>query len=289
VFGGAFSATINGVDILECVSKQPAMGMGVGRQIRGALTTIAQQNYNLLAVDAAHARLYVKQANTVLVFDDATTVTGNVAPSRTFTSQALGAARGIAYDAQRDLLYVAADFTNIAVFANASTASGAVNPVRTIAVPNSGSINALALDVAGDRLFVDNQGTVYVYDNASTLNGSIAPNRTFGITNVSSYGLALDTTNNTLYVSSRNDNKIYAITNASAASGLQVAARIISPNVPSQPMGLSLAGGKLAHFNDSATSVQIWNDVNTLNGTVAPSQNLQFPVLTSGGSVVYVP
>lgn len=286
-FGGSFSSAFAGIEILDCVSKQPP-GLGVGRAVKGAATTIAQTNYNNIAVDAAHARIFVRQANTVLVWDNATTVNGNVAPTRTFTSASIGGARGIAYDAQRDLLYVS-NFSDIQVFANASTATGAVTPLHGITV-TSGSVGALAVDAATDRLFADNQGPILVYDGASQLTGAAPPNRTITISGatVSSFGVAFDATNNTLYVSSRNEGKIYAVANGSTANGAVTPARTNFVTGTS-PMGLSVGGNKLVNFQDSATSVEMWNDASALNGTTVPDLKVQFPTLVSGASVVYVP
>jgi len=101
------------------------------RTISGALTTLNAPT--TLWLDKASDRLYVGNAipGTVVVFDNASTATGNIAPSRTITTG--GSPYGLWLDAATDRLYVS-DFgaNRIYVFNGASTISGTPTPARTI-------------------------------------------------------------------------------------------------------------------------------------------------------------
>lgn len=141
-----------------------------------------------LFVDPAHDRLYVTDGSSasVLVFNDASTADGNVAPARTIAGGATGLSFpwGIAVDLTRDILYVADEGADaLFVFDGASTVTGNVAPNRTLSGPTSTIDNPRDIDVDGptDRLYVVNfpagVGTVSIWEGASGLDGDVAPAR----------------------------------------------------------------------------------------------------------------
>jgi hypothetical protein len=91
--------------------------------ISGATTTLASPVY--LALDSSADRLFVanRASVAVLIFDQASTKTGNAAPTRTITGSATGLFVPIqsVLDKTRDLLYVTDDL-DVLVFTSASTA-----------------------------------------------------------------------------------------------------------------------------------------------------------------------
>ncbi len=182
----------------------------------------------------------------ILVYGNASSVTGNVAPARTISGAATGLGGPVFnpwLDVLADELYVPNWFSStITVYAGASTATGNVAPVRTIsgALTTLSAPAALWLDKASDRLYVANAnlGTVLVFDGASTATGNIAPTRTI-TTGSEPYGLWLDAATDRLYVSDFSLNRIQVFDGASTLSGTPTAARTI--NTTFGPGGLALA------------------------------------------------
>src|SRR5258708_4694577 len=108
--------------------------------ISGAATLLDTPAYIL--VDSTNDRLYVADPGnpasatsnpSILIWDNASTKTGNVAPTRNITGLATTLAQpfDLALDTGRNLLYVA-DGPDVEVFSSASTSSGNVVPARTL-------------------------------------------------------------------------------------------------------------------------------------------------------------
>jgi hypothetical protein len=111
---------------------------------------------------------------------------------------------GVAYDAQKDLLYVTAGSSEFAansiiVFENASTLRGSVKPSRTIyPAIGAGTFGDLILDKDRDTIYVNSiDGSIAVLNNASKLNGAVVPNR---VMPVNSGSFAIDFKRSILYV-----------------------------------------------------------------------------------------
>jgi DNA-binding beta-propeller fold protein YncE len=120
-------------------------------------------------------------------------------------------------------LYVSTN-TAILRFNNALAATGNVAAVATItgAATTLSNPQHLLVDPTANRLFVANHGagSVLIFESVSTLNGNVAPNRTIsGATTLLSapHDLALDTTNNTLYVA--DGSQILVFQSASTLNG----------------------------------------------------------------------
>jgi DNA-binding beta-propeller fold protein YncE len=158
------------------------------RVIAGAATTLDAPWG--IQVDATRDKLYVSNfnPNTVTVFDNAGTVNGDVAPSRTI-SVAPGTLENTAdifVDAPNDRLYVTGRASrSIVVIDSASTANGEITPSRTIAgvaTQLNGPVD-IFVDIADDRLYVLNQfgNAILVFDNAASVDGDTAPSRTLAL------------------------------------------------------------------------------------------------------------
>jgi len=149
------------------------------RVLSGVLTALSAPTG--LHVDTSRDLLYVANGtNEVLVFNNAHTVTGNVAPGRTISG--LSSPGGIYVDVVADRLYVANTGANsVLVFNTASTASGSPAPDRTLS--SGGSLlnqpRDLFIDTGTDRLYVANAGSksVLVFNSASTVNDPAVPAR----------------------------------------------------------------------------------------------------------------
>jgi hypothetical protein len=120
----------------------------------------------------------------ILVFRNASTLNGNVAPVAVLKFGVPGIGPSdMVLDEANDRLFVLNSASEIQVFDNASTlASGLMVPNRVISGPNVGLGVALhiALDPAG-RLLVSNlaapvaSNSINIYANAATANGDVAP------------------------------------------------------------------------------------------------------------------
>jgi len=250
---------------------------------------IVSADYNELALDPTKALLYYRNPSAILVFSNATKVTGNTAPTRTLTSAALGGGRGIAIDTTRDLLYVLEGDNSVLVFANASTANGAVTPLHTISGAAFSNAGGIAIDTTNDRLYVADLGNVLVFNNASTANGAIAATRTITISGatLAAFGVAVDVTSDILYIGSRNVGDIYSVP-ASTANGAVVPTRTITGlNVP---MGVGVFGNRLFSVSDNNSDlVSAWNNADNQNGAVAPDALIQLPTITAESGFAYAP
>lgn len=120
----------------------------------------------------------------ILVFKNASTASGNVAPSASLQVSAIGlAASDLALDQAGDRLFALINDGSISVFDNFSTlTTGLMTPNRVIAGANTQFVapNHIALDPAG-RLLVSQIASgltppgILIFADAATANGNIAP------------------------------------------------------------------------------------------------------------------
>ena len=123
----------------------------------------------------------------ILTFKNASTASGNVAPSTILQMDPPGAAASdLALDQTNDRLFLLTNAQSIQVFDHASTlTSGLMVPNRVIAGVNTGltAPNHMALDPAG-RLLVGNTATastsasIVIFANAAAASGNIVPTAT---------------------------------------------------------------------------------------------------------------
>jgi sugar lactone lactonase YvrE len=254
-----------------------------GATIAGSATLLSTPQY--LFLDVVNNRLFVANqgGSNVLIFENANTKTGNIAPNRTIAggSTQLSAPVDLALDRGRNLLYVA-DGANIQVFANAATINGNVAPVRTMAL--TFAPDALFLDATNDRLFVaDSAGNaVHVFDAASTLNNVVSSNRTVSGPSTQfngPAGLQIDNAGR-LIVSNFNTPSITIYANAATANGdLAPAVTITGSNTgmaaPTQMiLNNATTTGDLHVADGGAGSVLIFANIGSVTGNASPTRNI---------------
>ncbi len=255
--------------------------------ISGAATTF-NSPYGMWH-DSASDRLYVANfdANSILIFNNASTISGNVAPNRTIAGAAttLNYPESIWYDSASDRLYVANEGADsILVYYNASTINGNVAPDSTIS-GGATALNGPAIlwfDAASDTLYVTNYtGSILIFNSASTLTGNVAPVRTIsGAATLLNqpYGTWYDSTSDSLYVADYSANSIFVFSNASTINGNVAPDRIISgaSTTLKGPVGIwfDSASDRLYTGNWSGNTILVFNNASTLNGDVAPNRTI---------------
>jgi len=226
------------------------------RVIAGSATLI--QTIGAFAVDSTRNLLYAGASFDpdghldILVFRNASTLNGNVAPAAVLKFGVPGIGpRDMVLDEANDRLFVLSNGEEIQVFDNASTlASGQMVPNRAISGPNVGLVAPvhIALDTAG-RLLVSNlaapsaPNSINIYANAATANGNVAP-----VAMISGSGTGLD-------VSAPGNLAVYTGPGASVGGDLYV----------------SIELGKVLVFSNIAAA----------NGNVIPART--FTVTTNSG------
>jgi DNA-binding beta-propeller fold protein YncE len=150
-------------------------------------------NPEAVFLDKANNRLYVANGGAsdcfIAVFDNASSLNGNVGPARAFTSPQLSPyLHDVVVDPSRNILYAGVSSGKmLAVYKNAATLNGTVTP--DAAISGLGYIHGLWVDAQKDVLFAADSpgsmagsGRILVFENASQLTAASAPTRT--ITNL---------------------------------------------------------------------------------------------------------
>ena len=256
--------------------------------IKGTNTKLNQPAY--ITLDVAADRLFV--ANTgdlsILIFDNISTKTGDVAPERAIAgaNTLLASPTDLSLDKGRDLLYVADD-TDVQVFTSASTATGNIAPTRSYTTSPAFTISAILVDAANDRLYLaDSAGqAINVYDNISTVAaGPITANRT--ITGASTHigtpsGLAIDG-GGRLVVTNATARSITIFNNAAGANGnIAPNAELVGTNTgfstPDQIVVDPNGSGTAYNVDPGAARVAIYTSLSSTTGNVAPTRTIFGP------------
>lgn len=252
--------------------------------INGSATQLSTPQH--LLVDTAANRLYVANqgGSSILIFDNVSTLNGNVAPTRVISGNTtrLSAPVDVALDTTNNLLYVA-DGTSILVFSPASTVSGNTPPVRDI---NMGvTIGGLLLDVTNNQLYVTDPSDNVVdrLDGASgqdvvgIVGGAIA-----GVDTKLSQprGLALDASGRVIVTNSAAPVSITVYPNAGTATGdvIPVATIAGSNTLLAAPgqivLNRAVGNGELYVADPLASSVLIFTGVNNTTGNLTPARTI---------------
>src|SRR5262249_28601335 len=239
-----------------------------------------------LFLDTAANRLYVANqgGSSILIFDNASTLTGTSTPTRVISGNAttLVAPTDVAVDSGNNLLY-AADGTSIHVFASASTINGNTPPVRNI---NMGiTIGGLFLDATHNQLYVSDPGDNAVdrLDGASAqdvvgiVGGAIAgPDTKLSRPR----GLALDGTGRLIVSNSSAPVSITVYPNAATATGdVLPVANINGGNTHLQSPGQvalnpNAFNGELYVVEPLGGSILVFTNMSTATGDVTPTRSI---------------
>jgi hypothetical protein len=266
--------------------------------ITGANTTLNAPAF--ITLDVVADRLFVANNGdlSVLIFDNISTKTGNVAPERTIAGSltTLISPTDVSLDKGRNLLYVADDI-DIHVFASASTATGNIAPARNISV--GFAVSAILVDGTNDRLYVANQAgnAIAIFDSASTLSGPVSATRTIqgAATHLATPGgLQIDGLGR-LVVSNASPASITIYPNAAVSNGnIAPTGEIIGSNtgmsVPDQIVVNTAGTGSVYNADPGAARVAVFANLNTATGNIAPTRSIVgvSTGLTVGGQPVGV-
>src|SRR5262245_31670454 len=269
-----------GVRITDDVLSLANNATATPRIVTGANTTLANSQTDSAAFDRARNVIYVPAETTVpdvaiLVFANAATTTGNIAPARRIVVSGETRFYGVELDEAADRLYASGESGKLYIFNNASTLAGTVTPTASITVASPGPID---LDRKTDRLYVAARATsLYVFDGARQLTSASTPSRTVTWSNPTDFArsVAIDGCRNRLYVGIRNVSagvNVFVFDNASTLTGaidLATASQAQLAVPGTQVMSSALDGlGNFYFWKDSATLVNIINAPHTLTGAV---------------------
>ena len=251
--------------------------------ISGTATQISAPQHIL--IDTATNRLFVpNQGNaTILIFQNASTASGNVAPSAVMSSTSFSAPIDVAVDATKNLLYVA-DGSNILVFSGESAFSGTFTAVPVSTISTGFAIGAIFLDVTNNRMFLTDTTTnsVDIMDNASSqtsvalFTGTISGTQT-GLNQPR--GVALDGSGR-LIVSNAAGASITIYPPAAVPAGgnaapvatiTGAATRLASPEQIVLNSGAT-GGGELFVADTGAAAVLVYGNLATVGGNAGPTR-----------------
>lgn len=235
-------------------------------------------------------QLYVASNSGVVRFNNASVATGNITPAATVKgpTTTLSAPQHLLVDPTGDRLFVAnAGASSILIFDNASTINGDVAPTRTISGTATllAAPHDLAIDPLNNLLYVADGTQVLVFQSASTITGNIPPVHNIAM-GFAVGAMALDVTNNRLYVADPSGNTIQRLEGASLQNGAAVVAASISGTNTglAQPAGLALdAAGRLIVANSATPSIAIFDSAATATGNIAPSATVSGPATQLAG------
>ena len=256
-------------------NSNPPPGVGIIERNISGPNTMLSSNLIDIALDVANDRLYVADARSILVFNNASTATGNVAPARVVSSAASGNFAGIYLDTANDRLYASVNVTfattEVRVFANVSSAVNA-SPTRTFTF-TSNFLFDIAVDTTRNIAYVYSFGgtgftQISVFDNAATLSGSVTPNRTITIGETlpagAAVGMFIDPANDRLYAP--RNGAVMVFDSASTKSGPAAPERTITLPV-STPSNITVELTANRLYAADTTGVNIIANASTASGT----------------------
>lgn len=206
---------------------------------------------------------------------------GNIAPQQSFDSQAHPGSMCIDV-AHNRIGATSFDGTPIVLLIdNVSSFAGAIRMISGAATTMRGP-GACALDGNADLIYLMDSGSIaggssiLVFGPASTALGNIAPSRVI-LLPYFAVSIALDATNNRLFVADSTNNVIDVYDFASTLNGAVTPSRTIGgPQTQLTqvgPIALDPSGHLIvvSPFNGSSPTVRVFNNAATLNGDVTPS------------------
>jgi len=260
----------------------PAVGqqIAITRIIAGSNTQIPQVGgcfgcLPSLALDSGRDQLYVSTIGNILVFNNAGTATGNIAPSRVIGGGAgSGTNRHLQLNAGADILYVSTPTGTIYRFDSASSAGSATIASRTLTVSgllSNDFVTGMALDTTNDVLYValnrNGFGSVGIILGISgRVSGSVSLNAEMSVS-VPSPTITIDGSRNRLYVGGLSG-QVFVFDNASTrTTGPGLISRTIQlPFTPQHRLFLETTNDRL--YASAQNRVVILNNAGSATGTV---------------------
>ncbi|HTE51523.1 MAG TPA: hypothetical protein VK698_11805 [Kofleriaceae bacterium] len=291
-----------GVRITDDVLALASGATAVPRIVTGASTGLGGSDVDSLASDRTRDLIYVPAlvvtpSPSILVFENASTIAGDVAPARQIAIEGETDLIGVEVDEEADRLYVSGSSGQLYIFDSASTLTGTVTPTAAIALDSPG---AISLDREADRLYVSaGTSALYELDGARQLTSASTVSRTMTWTSPAevAYGIAIDGCRDRLYLGMRNASSnvnVFVLDSASTLTGaldLQVASQATLTVPDDQVMSIALDSlGHLYFWKDSATAVRIIDAPELLSGIVVviPDKSIN-AVVASGYGLELIP
>lgn len=263
------------------------------REIMGDLTTITNAAVDSLSVDKQRGILYMADSGTgdVLVYENLSTVKGNVAPDRVITTPGTTKLEGIHIDStSADRLYVSGtegteDY--LWIFNEASTLDGAPPPDAII----NGNFMSLFVDEANDVLYAgeyyNENNTIYVFENASTYTTGKMHDRSMVLSDLDPTGLWVDPVSDRLYVcdnsSSPGGDYLFVFNNASTMQGSYDSDTDSVARINAETISLMVdIHDNLYAWPDSADHVKIYYNASTLTGNITEPDKIIYGVVNRG-------
>jgi hypothetical protein len=221
-----------------------------------------------LALDSPRDQLYVSSSNGILVFNNAGTATGNIAPSRVIIVGTNGTGRHIQLNTASDVLYVSLPTGFVLRIDGASTANGSTAASRTFTLsPFTGLtdiVTDMALDTTNDVLYIglnrNGFGKVGIVVGISgkptstvTLDAEIS-------VNAGTPSITIDGPRNRLYVADQSG-QIFVFDNARTLSGTPTADRTIVLPFPTPHLFIETTNDRL--YASGQSRVVILNNAGT--------------------------
>jgi hypothetical protein len=271
------------------------------REIKGDSTTITNPAVDSLAVDKGRAIIYMLDSDTgkVLVYDNASTVNGDIAPDRTIEITGATRLEGIdVFSDGIDRLFVGGDDGtggHLWIFDNASTLNGSPIPDAVIDI----TIMSVFVDEENDLLYAgeeyDENNRIYVFENASSYTTGTAASRIITLTDdIDPTGLWVDQGSDRLFVcdngGSSGDNYLFVFENASTMNGSYDPDTDSAARIDVQSISLMVDHmDNLYAWTDSADHVKIYYNASTLSGDISGPDKTVYGVVSSGYGMDYIP
>ena len=267
------------------------------RIVTGDTTGVGSTRTDSISFDRLRGLIYATAQSTdpdpsILVFPNAATISGDVAPARQIVIDGAIQITGVELDEEADRLYVSGAVGQVYVLDGASALNGTVTPTASIAIASPG---AIALDREADRLYVASEaGGLSQLDAARSLTSKSTVSRSVTWTSPADFSrsLAIDGCRDRLYVSIRNASSgvnIFALDDASTLTGaldLHTASQAELTVPDGEVMSSALDSlGHLYFWEDSATTVHIVLEPHLLTGevTVDPEKTINAVVASGYG------
>jgi hypothetical protein len=268
-----------GVGSTENSNPTPGTTLTISRIITGSNTQIPVgpgcfSCLPSLALDSGRNQLYVSTNTSILVFNNAGTATGNIAPSRLVGGGGFGAGRRLQLNTTSDILYVSTPTGSIFRIDNASSANTFTTATRTLTLTlgPADSVTGIALDATNDVLYVafsrnasSSVGIILAISTRSS--GNVTPDAEITVGNTSTASITVDGPRNRLYLANHLGQVLVFDGASTRATGTPTANRTIQlPFSTQHRLFLETTNDRL--YASGQNRVVILNNAGTASGTV---------------------